>query len=182
MYILTTVMLCLGTVVASAYFVGSEKSAIYHRRECEWAEKINPRNQVIFKTAEAAVSSGYRSCHVCFPPESAEVEKIWLSNPKLTLKTGKTHKLKWGYFPGNARDAGDIRITSSNPKVAVVSDGVLKAVGPGKCRITANCSKAKSVIEVEVERNYHIIALTGSMVFAMAMFALGFMLKTKRQK
>lgn len=57
-----------------------------------------------------------------------------------------------------------------------------KAVGPGKCRITANCGKAKSVIEVEVERNYHIIALTGSMVFAMAMFALGFMLKTKRQK
>ncbi len=45
--------------------VGNLTLAIYHLDNCEWAQKIPPKNRVPFAAAAAARAAGYRPCHVC---------------------------------------------------------------------------------------------------------------------
>lgn len=48
-------------------YVGSAKSNKYHRRSCQWAQKINRHNLVGFNSKGDAVSNGYIPCKVCRP-------------------------------------------------------------------------------------------------------------------
>lgn len=258
-------IICFGTVIALADYVGSAKSAIYHYRECEWASKISPANQVVFETVEDAISRGYRSCHVCFPPEAGKIERIWIDNPTLSLNVGQFTKLELCYYPENAEDAKDIKVTSSNPKVAVITDGKvyakslgstdicastpgnvtckytisvvpvpvdkisfkessltvrsgdvftpevkvepvntdyklitwktsddeiikvtkdgrLKAVGSGKCVITANCGGVEESINIIVEKSYTSIVLAGAVVVALIVIAGAFAVTARKRK
>ena len=49
-------------------YVGSANSNKYHYTWCRWAQKISPKNKVIFNSAQEAISSGYIPCKVCKPP------------------------------------------------------------------------------------------------------------------
>lgn len=49
-------------------YVGSINSNIYHYPWCEWAQKINPENEIWFDSPEDAQAHGYRPCKVCNPP------------------------------------------------------------------------------------------------------------------
>lgn len=51
-------------------YVGSINSNIYHFPDCEWAQKINPSNQIWFTSPEEAKAKGYSPCKVCKPPSS----------------------------------------------------------------------------------------------------------------
>ena len=48
-------------------YIGNRRSRIFHRVNCEWAQKIAPHNRVEFRSREEALEAGYRSCRVCEP-------------------------------------------------------------------------------------------------------------------
>lgn len=48
-------------------YVGSSNSNKYHLESCKWAQKVNPKNKVIFKSKKEAESKGYAPCKVCKP-------------------------------------------------------------------------------------------------------------------
>lgn len=54
--------------IALAEYWGSKNSNKYHYPNCEWAQKINPKNLIKFNTPEDAIKAGYISCKVCRPP------------------------------------------------------------------------------------------------------------------
>jgi len=54
-------------------FVASQKSEVFHNPDCEWAQKISPKNLVEYDTYEEAVLNGKRPAHCCSP--SAEDDK-----------------------------------------------------------------------------------------------------------
>ncbi|WP_243113859.1 thermonuclease family protein [Desulfofundulus salinus] len=47
--------------------IGNSTSKKFHYPDCQWAQKISPRNRVEFKTREEAVNAGYQPCKVCRP-------------------------------------------------------------------------------------------------------------------
>lgn len=57
-----------------AEFWGSKESNKYHYPECQWAQKINPANRVIFNSPEEAQRAGYVPCKVCIPPTFSRSE------------------------------------------------------------------------------------------------------------
>lgn len=52
----------------TAEFWASRNSNKYHYPNCEWAQKINPRNLVVFRSPGEARNAGYVPCKVCRPP------------------------------------------------------------------------------------------------------------------
>ena len=50
--------------------IGSTASLIYHRRECEAALKIGPKNRVQFASSWEAALHGFRPCELCEPPST----------------------------------------------------------------------------------------------------------------
>ncbi|WP_240610870.1 thermonuclease family protein [Ammonifex thiophilus] len=48
-------------------YIGNARSKVFHRPDCEWAQKIAPHNRVEFGSREEALEAGYRPCKVCNP-------------------------------------------------------------------------------------------------------------------
>ena len=48
-------------------YAASKKSDIFHRPDCKWAKKINPKNFIGFNSKEEAKKSGRRPCKICKP-------------------------------------------------------------------------------------------------------------------
>jgi len=48
-------------------YVGHKKSKKFHHSYCQWAQKMNPENQIWFKGRQEAVDKGYVPCKVCKP-------------------------------------------------------------------------------------------------------------------
>ena len=91
------------------------------------------------------------SCVVTVEPLVDTLTSFSISKSSVSLYVGKTTTLKATYEPA---DAGvSVVWTSSDPSVATVTDGVVKAIGYGKASITATSaanSAAKAVCEVSV--------------------------------
>ncbi len=52
---------------SKAAYVASTKAAVFHRPNCERAQKISTGNLVTYETREKAVAAGKRPCKVCRP-------------------------------------------------------------------------------------------------------------------
>lgn len=50
-----------------SYYVASKRSTKFHRPGCMWAEKISPKNRVVFKSRDEALNKGLSPCRVCYP-------------------------------------------------------------------------------------------------------------------
>ena len=50
--------------LVSVYFA-SENRDHFHRPTCEWVQKMNPNNLIIFHSHEEAVDAGYKPCKTC---------------------------------------------------------------------------------------------------------------------
>ena len=63
-------LLCILFFISPAYadFWASKNSNKYHYPNCRWAQKINPKNLIVFKTTSDAIKAGYVPCKVCRPP------------------------------------------------------------------------------------------------------------------
>lgn len=55
------------TIAQSQTYVGSSNSNKYHLSTCRWAQKINGKNKITFKSKKEAESKGYQPCKVCKP-------------------------------------------------------------------------------------------------------------------
>lgn len=51
----------------SVSYIGNKNSKKFHLPDCQWAEKISPRNRVYFKSRDEAIKAGYEPCKVCRP-------------------------------------------------------------------------------------------------------------------
>jgi micrococcal nuclease len=51
------------------YYVASRRSRrqVFHRPDCEWAEKVKAENLIRFETKDEALDSGYSPCRTCKP-------------------------------------------------------------------------------------------------------------------
>ena len=75
---------------------------------------------------------------------------ISVSPTTLPLTVGKTYKLSYFVSPSNTTDT-DVTWSSDTPAVATVSDkGVVTAVAPGTCKITARAGKVSAVCNCTV--------------------------------
>lgn len=52
---------------ANVTYVCSQKSDKFHLTDCEWAQKINPKNKITYNSRDAAVADGRIPCQVCNP-------------------------------------------------------------------------------------------------------------------
>jgi micrococcal nuclease len=48
-------------------YIGNSNSQKFHRPDCQWAQKIAPRNRVEFGRREDAIKAGYQPCKTCKP-------------------------------------------------------------------------------------------------------------------
>jgi hypothetical protein len=48
-------------------FIASKNSKIFHKPECQWAQKIKPENLVIYHSRNQAINAGKRPCKQCQP-------------------------------------------------------------------------------------------------------------------
>lgn len=48
-------------------YVCSQKSDKFHLPDCEWAQKISPKNKITYNSRDAAISDGRIPCQVCNP-------------------------------------------------------------------------------------------------------------------
>lgn len=71
-------------------------------------------------------------------------EKVTLSKTSITLKKGKTYKLKTNFEPTDTYAI--CTWTSSNEKVATVKSGKVTAVAAGKAKITVKTSNGKTAV------------------------------------
>lgn len=51
--------------ISEFIYVASKKSEIYHLPKCEWANKINDNNLIVFQNKVQAQVAGYRECKIC---------------------------------------------------------------------------------------------------------------------
>jgi methylphosphotriester-DNA--protein-cysteine methyltransferase len=54
--------------VPTRKFVVNLKTAVYHRLDCEFGQKINPENRLYYFRKED-VQKGFRPCRVCTPDD-----------------------------------------------------------------------------------------------------------------
>ncbi|MBQ9074218.1 MAG: Ig domain-containing protein, partial [Muribaculaceae bacterium] len=81
------------------------------------------------------------TCTVYVTP--TEIESITLNNHNLEIKHGDSDQLVAAIFPENATNK-TITWKSSNSNIATVTDGIVRAVGIGRCTITASSTDGKS--------------------------------------
>lgn len=82
-------------------------------------------------------------------PDKVKVSYIHLSENTLSLWTGNTTDIKAYISPKNA-SYPSISWSSSDPKVAIVQNGRIKAVGAGSCVIIAESEKKEAKAECKV--------------------------------
>lgn len=56
-----------GAATVPAKCIGNASSKNFHRPDCEWTARTEPRNHVEFAARQAAVEAGYVPCKVCNP-------------------------------------------------------------------------------------------------------------------
>ena len=79
--------------------------------------------------------------------------KVTVTNKSISLKKGKTKKIKYTVYPANATDK-TVKFSTSNKKVAIVSSkGVVKGKKKGKATITVTTvtGKVKAKVKVTVK-------------------------------
>ncbi len=106
-------------------------------------------------TAVITASCGKLSaeCEVEVTPEAppVPVESIELDKTELDLKDGDIYVLQVIYTPAESKaKAPAVVWTSSNESVATVSEGTVRAKGPGTAVITADCDSHTATCKVSV--------------------------------
>ena len=87
-------------------------------------------------TAKSRDGGKTASCTVVVTDKNSQMKEITLKTTEETMKKGANTTIYAVYNPSNVNDKVLYWITS-NPKVATVSEGVVKAVGKGTATITA---------------------------------------------
>ena len=110
-------------------------------------------------TAKAGACTA--TCKITVEKKYVPVTGIVLDQSEMTIVLGETGTLVVSVVPSDAMDTNvdDVRWSSSNSKVAKVTDGVVTALAIGTATITARKGTFKATCVVTVEDNF--IAVTG---------------------
>lgn len=92
------------------------------------------------------------TCTVTVKKEIVAVTDVVLDRTTLTLKVGAVQTVNATVKPSNATD-GEVKWTSSNEKVATVSNGKITAVGDGTATVTATAGGKSATCTVTVEKD-----------------------------
>ena len=100
-------------------------------------------------TAKVLASAGNKRAECIINVSAIEVESITLSKNIVNLKVGYSETLIASIMPDNATDKS-VFWASSNETVAMVTDGVIKAIGVGSTIIVASAGDQKAECVVNV--------------------------------
>lgn len=118
-----------------AFLAGLEKEESYIYRNSKWIDLYNSALCARIKAFTDDVD--------------VEVESIKLSQNEVILNKGEEVELTADIFPQN--DNIHITWASDNQNVAQTENGVISAVGPGKCIITAKAGDKTAICNVKVK-------------------------------
>ncbi len=119
--------------VNNGYYQIQNKLGCY--LDVDGGKKVNNTNVQVYQ-GNTSDAQRWKLIPIIYP------QKISVSSATLT-SIGASKKLSVTYNPSNATEKG-VTWTSSNNKVAVVSNGTVKAVGSGTTTITARTSNGKT--------------------------------------
>ena len=89
------------------------------------------------------------------------IQNIDVQEQSWEMGIGDVKKVEFTYSPRDATDVNEIRFSTNNESVAVVSpSGEVKAISPGKCEITIATSCAITTIEITVKPKLQNINLS----------------------
>lgn len=107
---------------------------------------------VIVASVEFMVGSQKRCMEVeCSVNVTSHMTGISISKTSLTMVPGTLDQLQIGYLPEDTTDDKTVTWTSSNKKVVVVQNGLVKALKAGSATITAKVGKFKKTCKVTVK-------------------------------
>ena len=92
--------------------------------------------------------------------DGEETENITLSSSRLNLQTGEKSKLQIAYTGSSDISEADAAWTSSNEKVAKVSNGEVTAISKGSATITAKIGKMSAKCKVTVSDTVAVRTIT----------------------
>ena len=92
--------------------------------------------------------------------DGEETENITLSSSRLNLQTGEKSKLQIAYTGSSDISEADTAWTSSNEKVAKVSNGEVTAISKGSATITAKIGKMSAKCKVTVSDTVAVRTIT----------------------
>lgn len=114
---------------------------------------VNSRGQIVAKSAGRAtitVTAGSKKAKIVVTVPKVKTTEIKGVKTDLTLKRGKTYRIKAKAYPTNTDEK--ITYTSSNKKLATVtSKGVIKAVKKGKVTITVKSGRKSVKMQLTVK-------------------------------
>ena len=113
-------------------------------------------SDVEYNSQMTAVYKPFTSCNAVFP--AAELEMINLSTANIAMSAGSSAVLTVTPYPYYA-DLGEVVWTSSDESVAVVENGVVKAIGEGRAEITVTSGDITATCLVD------IVDLTADLTF-----------------
>jgi uncharacterized protein YjdB len=112
--------------------------------------KVDKGKVTALKSGTATITATAGSCSAeCIITVPVETESISLDRTELSIALGETATLTATITPADATDKA-ITWTSSNPDIASVENGTVKALKAGTTTITAECAdkKAECIITV----------------------------------
>ena len=112
--------------------------------------KVDKGKVTALKSGTATITATAGSCSAeCIITVPVETESISLDKTELSIAIGETATLTATITPADATDK-TITWTSSNPDIASVENGTVKALKAGTTTITAECSGKKAECKVTV--------------------------------
>jgi len=105
--------------------------------------------KVLFALAAVAVAIGFVSC-------SKSLESISIDPSSTTMKVGETRALTVVYNPEKASDKPTVAWTTSDPNIAVVSNGYVTTMKAGSVVITATAGDFTANCRITVENDVPI--------------------------
>ncbi len=116
------------------------------------ANKNNPDISTELASEEELTAIGITKYYGTSPVEKVSVESVSLDNDKITLDVKGTKKLTATVLPANATNKA-VTWTSSDAKVATVSNGTVTAVAPGEAVITVTTKDGEKTASCKVTVN-----------------------------
>lgn len=110
----------------------------------------------VLVTAENGDKRTYSVNIIRSSQEKVSLKSISLSKTSLSLFTGDSSTLSVTYNPSNTTDDKTVTWSTSNSKVATVSNGKITAVGEGTAAITAKVGGYSATCKVTVTSNVNI--------------------------
>ena len=112
--------------------------------------KVDNGKVVAIKSGTATITATAGSCSAeCVITVPVETESISIDKTEISIAIGETATLTATITPADAADQ-TITWTSSNPDIASVENGTVKALKAGTATITAECSGKKAECKVTV--------------------------------